>query len=156
MADTSIRDKIISSVVTKLSVISKPTYSQTVLQVLEMADDLPQTPSLPVIYIAEGVEKNNSYDCISFSSKELQIGIIYLAQDPSPTTQTKTARKMLEDVCKALQAEFMVLDSGGSNLSISLLEVSNMYEIEKRSGTVYVGMEWVAQYRHQTGDMTKG
>lgn len=154
MADTSIRDKVVTQILTDLEGITVSNgYHHTVRHVEELKDVIPSSPTTPAIYLVEGVERaNESGAPIGFVIKTLNLGVTFIIRDA--TDPGKTARKMLEDVIKAIQPNFRVNDSQSNSVGVEMSENSNMYIFEKRTSLIHLGVEIAAEYTHKLGDAT--
>jgi hypothetical protein len=148
------RDKIVTQVLADLAGITVAAgYNHTVRLVEELRDAMPSSPTTPCIYFIEGIERASETGAIGFSSKKLNFGITFVVRDNTEPGQT--ARKMIEDVIKAVSTEFTITDSASNVIPIQTAEQSNMYIFEKRTGLIHAGIEFNATYKHALGDSTK-
>jgi len=155
MADTSIRDKIVTQLLADLTGIKKTAgYHHTVRHVEELKDEVPSSPTTPCIYFIEGVEKANENNAIGFLLKSLNFAVTFVVRDSSDPG--KTARKMLEDVIKAVSTEFNVTDSASNSIWVETVENSNVYIYEERTSLIHLGVDFTATYKHVLGDSTSG
>ena len=152
MPTTTIREKIFLELVSRFEAISKPTYSQNVLDVRRDSWDIAENPARPLVAVVDLAEQVQiDGDIIGMYRCALQFSVIMVIDEVADPGPAQTA--MLADIQLAVSGTlFDITDADGDVQTIELSEVTNVTSDGVDNGEVWVEVAYETVYHKSYSD----
>ena len=152
---TTIREKIMSTLATNLEAVTESNgYSQTIRKVQRRLGEIPDTTTLPAIFIYEGTEEKDDQNAIGKLHCVLPVVVVCLVT--ATRNERSVANAALGDLTRAVGVEFTVTDDYGGQTIANIVERTNEVETSiARTPTIYIASQFDVEYGHSLGDQTK-
>jgi hypothetical protein len=144
-----------STLATNLEAVTESNgYSQTIRKVQRRLGEIPDTTTLPAIFIYEGTEEKDDDHAIGKLRSVLPVVVVCLVT--ATRNERSVANAVLGDLTRAMGVEFEVTDDFGGTAVAILTERTNEVETSiARTPTIYIASQFDVQYSHLLGDQTR-